>query len=374
MPVTIAEIAEATGLSLTTVSRALNNSDHPMSKATRERILKIANELGYQPNLVARSLRTDRTFSIGIIVENIQSPFTPPIIRGIQDCLKPEGYSSMIINSDWDPKIESDAIQSLNNRQIDGIVFVETWHRSSDAVQTMTTKPFVFVHRLFNGHCPNSVIPDDYGGARLISHHLLELGHRRIAFVNGPKDWDASRRRLKGYKDELAASNIRYDSRLVKRGDWEVNDGYLATQALIGVEDPPTAIFAANDLMALGAIFALQDAGLRVPQDIAVAGYDNRSFTGFVRPSITTVSLPCYEMGETAARLLLSFISGKVKGAEPIEVLGRLIVRESCGAIEGKWEFEDDQGSSAWRERRREILRNWPSGRSSSSRGLKSCS
>jgi DNA-binding LacI/PurR family transcriptional regulator len=374
MPVTITEIAEAAGVSLTTVSRALNNIDHPMSKETRERILRIASELGYQPNLVARSLRTDRTFNIGIIVENIQSPFTPPIIRGIQDCLKPEGYSSMIINSDWDPKIESDAIQSLNNRQIDGIVFVETWHRSSDAVQMMTTKPFVFVHRLFNGHCPNSVIPDDYGGARLMIHHLLELGHRRIAFINGPKDWDASQRRLRGYEDELAASNLRYDRRLVRRGDWEVKGGYLATQALISMADPPTAIFAANDLMALGATYALQEAGLRVPQDIAVAGYDNRDFTGFVRPSITTVSLPCYEMGKTAAKLLLGFINGKVREAEPIEVLGSLIVRESCGAIGGKWEFQDDQGSSAWRKRRREILRNWPSGRNRSSKTAKPCS
>jgi DNA-binding LacI/PurR family transcriptional regulator len=374
MPVTITEIAKAAGVSLTTVSRALNNIDHPMSKETRKRILKIADELGYQPNLVARSLRTDRTFNIGIIVENIQSPFTPPIIRGIQDYLKPEGYSSTIINSDWDPKIESDAIQSLNNRQIDGIIFVETWHRSSDAVQMMTTKPFVFVHRLFNGHCPNSVIPDDYGGARLVTHHLLELGHRRIAFINGPKDWDASQNRLKGYKDELAASNIRIDSRLVKKGDWEVKGGYLATQVLLELENRPTAIFAANDLMALGAIYALQEAGLRVPHDIAVAGYDSRNFTSFVRPSITTVSLPCYEMGETAAKLLLSFINDKVKEAEPIEVMGRLIVRESCGAIEGKWEFEDDQGSSAWRKKRRKILRNWPSGRNGSSKTTKPCS
>jgi DNA-binding LacI/PurR family transcriptional regulator len=373
MPVTITEIAEAAGVSLTTVSRALNNIDHPMNKDTKERILKIAREMGYQPNLVARSLRMDRTFNIGIIVENIQSPFTPPIIRGIQDYLKPEGYSSTIINSDWDPKIESDAIQSLNNRQIDGIIFVETWHRSSDAVEMMTNKPFVFVHRLFNGHCPNSVIPDDYGGARLIVHHLLELGHRRIAYIDGPKDWDASKNRLKGYKDEMADSNIPYDNHLVKRGDWEVKGGYLATQAWIGVENPPTAIFAANDLMALGAIYALQEKGLRVPQDIAIAGYDNRNFTSFVRPSITTVTLPCYEMGESAAKLLLNFINGEVKETEPIEILGHLIVRESCGAIEGKWQFEDDQGSSAWRKKRRKILHNLSGGRNDSGNPINPC-
>ncbi len=374
MPVTITEIAEAAGVSLTTVSRALNNIDHPMNKDTKERILKIAREMGYQPNLVARSLRTDRTFSIGIIVENIQSPFTPPIIRGIQDHLKPAGYSSTIINSDWDPKIETDAILSLNNRKIDGIIFVETWHRSSEAVQMMTTKPFVFVHRLFNGHCPNSVIPDEYRGARLIVHHLLELGHRRIAYINGPKDWDASQRRLKGYQDELADASIHYDSHLVSKGDWEVKGGYLATRVLIDVENPPTAIFAANDLMALGAIYALQDMNLRVPEDIAIAGYDNRNFASFTRPSITTVTLPCYEMGNAAARLLLSFINGEVNETEPIEILGRLIIRESSGAIESTWQFEDDQGSIAWRKKRRKILHNWPSGRNSSDKEIKPCS
>jgi DNA-binding LacI/PurR family transcriptional regulator len=374
MPVTITEIAKAAGVSLTTVSRALNNADHPMNKDTRERVLQIAKEMGYQPNLVARSLRTDRTYSVGIIVENIQSPFAPSIIRGIQDHLKPEGYSSTIINSDWDPEVETDAILSLNNRKIDGIIFVETWHRSSEAVQMMTTKPFVFVHRLFNGRCSNSVITDEYGGARLAVHHLLDLGHRRIAYINGPKDWDASQRRLMGYKEELADANIRYDRRLVKQGDWEVKGGYLATQALIGMENPPTAIFAANDLMALGAIYALQDKGLRVPQDIAIVGYDNRNFTSFTRPSITTVTLPCYEMGQAAAKLLLNFINDKVKETEPIEILGHLIIRESCGAKEGKWQFEDDQGSVAWRKKRRKILRNWPSGRNGSAQGSKPCS
>ncbi|MCL5997308.1 MAG: LacI family transcriptional regulator [Chloroflexi bacterium] len=364
MTVTITEIAKAAGVSLSSVSRALNNSDHPMNMETRQHILRVANELGYQPNLLARSLRTDRTYTIGIIVENIQSPFIPPIIRGIQDFLKPAGYFSTIINSDWDPHIEADSIQSLNNRQIDGIIFVETWHRSSNAVQKMTGKPFVFVHRLFNARCPNSVFPDDYGGARLVTNHLIRLGHHRIAFINGPKDWDASRNRLRGYQDELLASSINIEPRMVKTGDWEVKGGYLAAQKLVKLKKLPTAIFAANDLMALGAVYAIQDAGLHIPQGVAVVGYDNRNFTGFVRPAITTVTLPCYEMGEASAKLLLDLINDGVKENEPIEVKGELIVRESCGANPGKWQFEDDKGSSAWREKRKDILRRWSESRS----------
>lgn len=359
MPITITEIAKAAGVSPATVSRAMNNTDHPMNQETKERILRIANALGYQPNMVARSMRTDRTYTIGIIVENILSPFIPPIIRGIQDFLHPEGYSSIIINSDWDPKIEANSISSLNNRMIDGIIFVETWHHSPDAIEKMTTKPFVFVHRLFNSHSPNSVLPDDYGGARLATQHLAKLGHQRIAFINGPKDWDASLNRIRGYKDELEACGLPLEKNLIKKGDWEVKGGYLATLALAGMRNPPTAVFAANDLMALGTIYALQEAKLRVPQDIAVVGYDNRNFSGFVRPAITTVTLPCYEMGVSAARLLSDLINDKVKAVEPIEVKGELIVRETCGAIHEPWEMEDDQGSSAWREKRREILHNW---------------
>lgn len=364
MTVTINEIARVAGVSLSTVSRALSHSDHPVNPETRYRILGIASELGYQPNLLARSLRTDRTNTIGIIVENIQSPFIPPIIRGIQDHLKPEGYFSTIINSDWDPKIEADSIQSLKNRQIDGIIFVETWHHSSQPVQVMTNKPFVFVHRLFNARCSNSVAPDDYGGARLGTHHLVSLGHRRIGLIKGPKDWDASQNRFKGYIDELEAAGIPFDRALVRSGDWEVKGGYLATVKLIGLKNRPTAIFATNDLMALGAIYAIQDAGLRVPEDVSVVGYDNRNFTGFVRPAITSVSLPCYEMGVTSARLLLDLINERVNEVDPIEVKSELIIRESCGAKPGKWEFEDDQGSSAWRAKRRDILRNWSTGES----------
>jgi DNA-binding LacI/PurR family transcriptional regulator len=182
------------------------------------------------------------------------------------------------------------------------------------------------------------------------------LGHRKIAYINGPAEWDSSKNRLKGYQNELEAWNIPFDQAIVKEGDWEVKGGYIATQVLIARQDRPTAIFAANDLMALGSIYALQDASLRVPQDVAVVGFDNRTFAGFVRPALTTVTLPCYEMGQASAKLLLSLINGEVKTVPTIEVKGKLIERESCGANPARWEFEDEQGSKAWRKRRLESL------------------
>jgi LacI family transcriptional regulator len=353
MPVTLTEIAKAAGVSLSTASRALSKSAHPMNESTRDRILNIAQELGYQPNLVARSLRTDRTNTIGIIVENILSPFIPPIIRGIQDHLRPAGYFSTITNSDWDPTIEEESINALNNRQIDGIIFVETWHRSARAIREITEKPFVFVHRVYHDEYENSIRVDELFGSRLAVRHLIGLGHQRIAYINGPKEWDASKERLLGYMQELQANGITTNRRLIKEGDWEVNGGYRAAQKLLELPDRPTAIFAANDLMALGTIYAIQEAGLRVPEDIAVMGYDDRNFAGIVRPALTTISLPAYEMGETAARLMLSLLRQEISGVEKVEVRGKLIIRESCGAGVGQWVFEEEEGSKAWRSKRR---------------------
>lgn len=355
MRVTLTDVAEAAGVSMATASRALTNSDHPVAQETRQRIVRLAEELGYQPNLIARSLRTDRTSMVGIIVENILSPFIPPIIRGIQDHLKRYDYCSIIISSDWDPEVEAEAIRSLRNRQTDGIILVESWHRSPETALGLADKPHVFVHRLFNSLCPNSVVPDGRYGARLAIKHLAELGHRRIAYINGPEGWDVTAHRMAGCQEELAAWGIPFDPTLVERGDWEVQSGYVAAQKLIALKKPPTAVFAANDLMALGAIHALQEVGLRVPEDIAVVGYDDRDFSGFVRPAITTVRMPCQKMGRAAAQLLLSLCNEGIEAAEPIRVRGSLIVRESCGAHKGKWEFEPERGSIT--RRRRDVER-----------------
>lgn len=356
MPVTLTDVAKAAGVSVATASRAMSGSSHPMNEETRQRILQLAEELSYQPNLVARSLRTDRSQTIGLIVENILSPFIPPIIRGIQDTLKPEGYFSTIINSDYDPEIEIEAIHALNNRQIDGIIFVEPAHPSEDAFSQIARKPLVFVHRLFVSRSDNSVAPDEHAGARLAAGHLLRLGHRRVAYINGPADWSASINRLAGYQAELAERGIPFDETLVQEGDWGVRCGFSAAQRLMNLPDPPTAIFAGNDLMALGAIYGLQEMGRRVPQDVAVMGYDNREITGYVRPAISTVTMPCYEMGQASARMLLGLLKGEAERYPPVEVQGKLIVRESCGADPGKWQFEEEEAFQFYRSNRRNMF------------------
>ncbi len=332
MSITLEDISKATGFSPATVSRVLSNSRYPVNAATRQRILEVAQTLGYRPNLSARSLRTDRTHTVGVLVDDIMSPFVPPIVRGIQDHLMQYGFSCLIVNSDWSPDFEYAAIENLLSHSVDGIIFVEYSHLAVHEALEQSQKPHLFVHRLFGGAVKNSIVPDDYHGATLAMRHLIDLGHRRVGYISGPENWHTSRGRLAGYRDELARQGITFDPVLVQPGDWEFDAGYAGARRLLELAERPTAVFATNDVMALGAIYGLQDAGLAVPADIGVVGYDNRDFTKIFRPQITTVSLPAYEMGRTAAERLLTQITHGKSDFEEIKITGQLYVRESCGA------------------------------------------
>ena len=341
MPVTIHQLAKAAGVSIATVSRALNHSGHPVNEETKNRILSLAEELGYRPNQTARSLRMDRSGIIGIVCDDVTTPFTPIIIRGIQDFLKDEGYFCIIINTDWDPEGENQAVHKLLEQSVDGVIFVETWHRMANTDLDIADKPYVYVHRLFAATHDHSVIPDEIYGARLAVKHLINLGHRRIGFINGPQNYYASSERLLGYQKELAANKIEFDNSLVETGDWGAQSGALAAQKLLQMPDPPSAIFAANDLMALGVLNAVRASGLSVPKDLAVVGYDNREIASLVQPALTTVSLPCYDMGTAAASMLYSIIKKDTDALKEVRIKGQLIVRESCGADQASIPVEE---------------------------------
>jgi LacI family transcriptional regulator len=328
------DIARETGFSIPTVSRVLTNSKYPVKAAVREKILEAALAMGYHPNLSARSLRTDRTNTVGILVDDLLSPFTPPVVRGIQDCLKENDFLSLIVNTDWDPEQEQVGINTLISRPVDAIIFVEYSHLTLSEALESFNKPTVFVHRLFGTQIKNSVVPDDQYGAGLAVDHLVSLGHRAIGYINGPETWHSAQERLLGYRQSLARHAMEPAEGWIQPGDWEIEGGYKAAAAMLQLSARPTAIFAANDLMALGAIYANQDAGLKVPDDIAVVGYDNREFTWIVRPRITTVVMPVYEMGKTAAEMVLKQLADGSRNAEEVKVRGDLIIRDTCGADE----------------------------------------
>jgi LacI family transcriptional regulator len=246
-----------------------------------------------------------------------------------------------VINANWDPDSETEAIHNLVSRSIDGIIFVESHLRGPNPTLDLANKPYVFVHRLFNSSVRNSVAVDERYGVRLAMQHLLAMGHRRIAYINGPRGWEAAEERFRAYQEVLEEAGIAYQQDLVEQGDWISKSGKTATENLLELSDRPTAIFAANDLMALGAIYAIQDAGMNVPGDIAVVGYDDREIASQARPGITTVTLPCYELGQASAQLLLRLLDNQEQVEESIRIRGRLIVRESCGAADGKQSSDD---------------------------------
>jgi DNA-binding LacI/PurR family transcriptional regulator len=262
----------------------------------------------------------------------MQSPFSAATVQGIQDGLRHAGYSISIAYSNRDRDLAIEAINSFYSRQVDGIVIINSWlHTFNDPIYSMQDRPFVFVNRVFGNCMRNCVGPGDRYGARLATQHLVDLGHQRIGYINGMADWLEAQNRLLGYQDILAENGLPVDAALIQQGDWGVESGYQAACRLMGLSERPTAVFAANDIMALGAIYAFQEVGLKIPGDMAIVGYDDRDFAEWIRPPLTTIRMPSFEMGQAAARLLLDQINGD-ELEDATQIPGKLIIRKSCGA------------------------------------------
>lgn len=339
MSVTLEDLAKRAQVSVSTVSRVLNHSSHPISQETRSRILALAQDYGYVPNKVARNLKSNRSSTIGVVVDNIASPFAGPILQGIQDQIKPHGYSILVQSTYWNYEHENHtdemaAVKQLLSYQVDGFILVDTWLHESNNHLDALDQPVIYVNRLYPSHNQNCVGTDDRAGARTAVRHLAELGHHRIAFINGPSNWIAAQNRLIGYQEELAAWGIPLDDALlITQGtDWTINTGRTFTTQLLQLAQPPTAIFAASDHIAAGVIIAAGNAGLRIPQDIALIGYDNADFAELLNPPLSSIAMPSYEMGDLAAQWLLQDIEGMKRAQTPGLLKGDLIVRASCGA------------------------------------------
>ena len=331
MPVTLTAVAQVAGVSTATASRVLSSSDYPVRAETRSRVLHAADQLGYRPNLIARSLRTEQTFTLGVVLENVSETLSTSILRGILDRLLTTAYSAIILNTDYHSDVENEAVQELVRRAAAGVIFVDTAKHSVDEVLSHDHVPSIYVNRRYRrnevGHC---VVPDNRFNGYLATEHLIKMGHRRIAHITGPEAWEATRERCTGYQQALADHGLPVDPALIMPGDWQLPSGYRAAQMLMQRDDQPTAVFASSDRMALGAVYGFQDAGLRVPHDVAVVGHDDREIAKLVRPALTTVRMPGYEMGVRAATLLLAEIEGQSDVGCELPVPGELIIRDSC--------------------------------------------
>lgn len=328
--VTLQMVAERAGVSPSTVSRILNGTA-VVSDEKRAAVDEAIAALGFVPNPVARGLAGGRTLSVGVVTQAIDSPFYGAALRGIEDMLGPAGYSPLFMSGHWNADEEARCIDVLRARRVDGLVVLTG--RLSDAALRGVAKalPVVVTGRDLKAPHLHSLNFDNLEGARLATHHLLALGHRRIAFITGdPRHADADERQ-RGYRAALEAAGLRFDPALVVPGHFSEESGLLAVERLLDSRVRFSAIFAANDQMAFGAALALHRRSFRVPDDVSLVGFDDVASALYAIPPLTTVHQPVRELGRLAAQAILDLLAGRrPQLAVPRP---RLIVRESTRAV-----------------------------------------
>jgi LacI family transcriptional regulator len=320
---TIRDVAKLAGVSVATVSRVLNQNGY-VNEETEKRVRRAIKELNYKPNEVARTLFKKTSKTIGLIVPDISNPFFPELVRAVEDVTNIYDYTVILCNSDEKSEKEKEYIEVLKQKYVDGIIL--TTNQLEIAEVSELDVPVVVLDRPFNHSFP-SVIADNYGGARMATRHLYEIGCRKIAHIQGPPHVVNAVERFNGYRDEMKELGL-WDENLIILGNYQLKQAKEAVlQAL--KEHEIDGIFAGNDVMAVGALKAVQQLGLRVPEDVAIIGYDGIPLTEMTTPELSTISQPIYEMGVIAARLLMKRIEGK-----PLEKIHhvlsvQLIQRES---------------------------------------------
>lgn len=327
---TIRDIADMVGVHHSTVSRALNvDQKQKISPKVVRAVEKAAEKLGYLPNIAASTLRRNRSFVVGLLVPDITNPIFPPIIRGIQDIADSEGFTVITSNTDDDPDKERDAFRSMRGRGVEGIIIATA--RLSDPTVDECIKyqiPFVLVNRTVRNDGVNAVILDERSGVRAAMQHLRDLGHTRIACVAGPAETSTGVERLEGYRNFMKINEL--DCDLVEgTAKYTIEEGHAACVRLLEHDDSFTAVYAGNDLIALGCIDALQEAGRLVPRDISVVGTNDMPMLSRMVPALTTINTPLYKMGCQSATTLFEDIKGNSNDSLVLRMQPRLVVRES---------------------------------------------
>ncbi len=334
MSATIYQVARAAGVSTATVSRALNGSAQ-VAERTRHRITEAIADLGYQPNHVARSLVLKATHTIAVMLPDITNPFFPSLVKGVQLAADEEGYAVLLAHTGGDPAKEESYFQVLRGQQVDGVLLVGLVS-APESLKGLVGHglPVVTLDRPVDLPGSATVRVDHKAGGRIATEHLLELGHRRIAHISGPKGLGVSQQRLDGYRRALTSRGVSFDESLVAEGDFSEDGGYRGVQELLRMRGRFTALFAANDLSAIGAMTALREHDMRVPDEVSVVGFDDIHLASYTSPKLTTVRQPIYDMGRAAAKLLIDARRKKLSLKDKNEIFdGELVVRESTGPV-----------------------------------------
>jgi LacI family transcriptional regulator len=329
--ITSRDVAREAGVSQSTVSRAIRG-DRRVAPQTRERVLAVVRRHGYTPNAAARSLITSRTYTIGVVVSDITNPFYPQLVDVLHDAFARSGYRLLLFN-DRNDRASDEIAPQLQGGSVDGVVITSAMLGSTLAARCRAGGlPVVLLNRDVPGVDADRVISDNVAGGELAAATLLRLGHRRLAVINGPSNTSTSRDRLRGFLDGLARHDCPFDGRLLRGGDYSHATGHRALLDLITSESPPTGVFCANDVIALGALDAAHRAGLRVPDDLSIIGFDDIAMADWELFSLTTVRQPLAEMAEVAARMLVERIEGAAPASASTRLFEpRLITRATTG-------------------------------------------
>ena len=327
MTVTLDKVAREAGVSSSTVSRIINGTAN-VSAAKRENVLRIMSELNYHPNVLARGLASGRTMGVGVLTQDISSPFYGSTLRGIEAALQGTGYHPIFISGHWHLQEELEAIDFLLSRRVDGVIVLGGGVPDTRLQEVAQRLPVVVLGRNIPGLEDQCLRLDNFDGAYQATRHLIELGHRNIAHVAGEPSHRDAQDRIEGYRAALESAGLSYNPELIQPGDFHEAAGFLAATRLVESRTLFSAIFAANDQMAYGVRLALHRKGLRVPEDVSLIGFDDLPGSMYTTPPLTTVQQPVEDMGRAAAHGMLRLLRGESARVEHMDV--RLIVRESA--------------------------------------------
>jgi LacI family transcriptional regulator len=343
-PVTLKDVALRAGVHPATASRALNPETRILvSEDTARRVLDAAEALGYSPNPVARSLRTRRSYTVGVLIPDLNNPLFPPMVRGLEDRLAAAGYVALIANTDSDDQRERMIFDQMRARHVDGLVLATARLRHPLLAEASRAEiPVVLINRLAQDYSFPSVTVDNERGVRMAVSHLAGLGHRRIAHIAGPQEMSTGLSRYRGFITAAESSGLPVDSDLVVFAKaFSVEEGVRCTRQLLDQcaarpgQAGCTAIFAANDMLAVGCYSALDEAGLSCPEDMSVVGFNDMPFIDRLRPPLTTIRFPHYQVGTEAAQLLLERIAEHNAPVKILYLAPELIIRGSTARVPG---------------------------------------
>lgn len=330
---TIRDVAKHAGVAPITVSRVINNADY-VSQKTRDRVEAAVEELGYVPNMLGQSLRFKRTMTLALVLADITNPFWTTVARGVEDVAQANGYSIILCNTDESEAKQEQYLQMLLRRRIDGILLVPASSSDPNPVQLIQKQgiPVVLLDRKIANVQVDIVRADSENGAYQLTNHLLSLGHKHIAMLSGPETVSTAVDRANGYQQALTNANLSPDVSRLYWGEFTQDSGYQLAKAALSASPPPTALFAANNFIAIGALHALKELDLRVPDDIALVTVDDTPPTFLQEPFMTVIAQPARDMGQQAAQLILDRLTDTTDNSRQHIILPtQLFVRASSG-------------------------------------------